>query len=369
MTPLIAFIRAWLPAPTVRRLAALALMLLGVLGGLGTAQAAPCLIVTLTGTQSGPAAVNGLAGAGTLIRYGDESNGCSALKLQFDAGRGTTQRLSQLGITPVQLDAVFLTHMHSDHTEGLVDLMLLRWMYWSKADDIDLVCGVDAPPERGHSLSCTQLARHMGDTFIASGEIAERYADDTSRRKGGPADLIRLKTFAPARTGETVWSRGDVRVSAVRSTHTADHVSYRIDTPAGSVVVGGDAGNDTLRPPRASSTSAQVEKLAEGAQVIVHSTMHPVMAPGGGSGMPDAVYYRQSLAADLGAMAKRTGAQVLMLTHLAPSLGSTRHGPFSVPGGPLTVADYQRAVAPSGFAGEVIVGEDLVSVKLPRPGR
>jgi ribonuclease Z len=345
------------------------LALLAALTAASSVQAAPCLIVTLTGTQSGPAAVNGLAGAGTLIRYGDESNGCGALKLQFDAGRGTTQRLSQLGITPVQLDAVFLTHMHSDHTEGLPDLMLLRWMYWSKADDIELVCGTDAPPERGHSLSCTQLARHLGDPFLASGEIAERYADDPSRRKGGPADLVRLKTFTPAPAAQTVWSRGDVRVSAIRSTHTADHVSYRVDTPAGSVVIGGDAGNDTLRPPRASSTSAQVEQLAEGAQVIVHSTMHPVMAPGGGSGMPDLVYYRQSLAGDLGAMAKRTGAQVLMLTHLAPSLGSNRHGPFSVPGGPLTVADYQRAVAPSGFAGEVIVGEDLASVRLPRPGR
>ncbi|MSQ55204.1 MAG: hypothetical protein EXR31_07540 [Betaproteobacteria bacterium] len=52
-------------------------------------QAAPCMIVTLTGTQSGPALFNGLAGAGTLVRYGDDADNCSALRLQFDAGRGT----------------------------------------------------------------------------------------------------------------------------------------------------------------------------------------------------------------------------------------------------------------------------------------
>src|SRR6185295_1254062 len=82
------------------------------------ADAAPCLIVTLTGTQGGPQSFNGLAGAGTLVRYGDDTNECGAVKLQFDTGRGTTMWLSQLGIGPEQLNAVFFTHMHNDHTEG-----------------------------------------------------------------------------------------------------------------------------------------------------------------------------------------------------------------------------------------------------------
>src|SRR3954463_10439504 len=82
------------------------------------AEAAPCLMITLTGTQSGPAVFKGQAGAGTLIRFGDDGNDCSAVKLQFDAGRGTNMRLSQLGVTPGQLNAVFFTHMHGDHTEG-----------------------------------------------------------------------------------------------------------------------------------------------------------------------------------------------------------------------------------------------------------
>jgi len=75
-------------------------------------QAAPCLIVTLTGTQGGPSVFNGQAGAGTLVRYGDESNECGALKLQFDTGRGTNMRLSQVGVAPQELNAIFLTHTH-----------------------------------------------------------------------------------------------------------------------------------------------------------------------------------------------------------------------------------------------------------------
>ena len=63
------------------------------------AVAAPCLVVTLTGTAGGPQQpFNGMASAGTLVRYGEDANNCGAVKLQFDAGRGTTMRLSQLGV-------------------------------------------------------------------------------------------------------------------------------------------------------------------------------------------------------------------------------------------------------------------------------
>src|SRR6478609_7133312 len=106
------------------------------------ALAAPCLTVTLTGTQGGPTVFNGQAGAGTLVSYGDDSNNCAAAKLQFDAGRGTSMRLSQLNMTPVQLTAIFLTHIHGDHTEGLPDVMALRW--YLKGPKIDVVCSADA---------------------------------------------------------------------------------------------------------------------------------------------------------------------------------------------------------------------------------
>jgi ribonuclease Z len=81
------------------------------------------------------------------------------------------------------------------------------------------------------------------------------------------------------------------------------HASYRVTTPAGSVVIGGDAGNDIPKPPRDSSTSAQVEALAEGADIVVHSTIHPIMGPEGGTKFPPPIYWRQSEASDLGAMA------------------------------------------------------------------
>ena len=108
-----------------------------------------------------------------------------------------------------------------------------------------------------------------------------------------------------------------------------------------------------------------MEKLAKGVDIIVHSAFHPAMGPDSGSGFPPKSYYRQSLAADLGAMAKRVGASHLMLTHLGPSLGAVIHNRWKVPGGPLTQADYRKAVEAGGFTGTTIVGTDLASLRLP----
>ena len=74
---------------------------------------------------------------------------------------------------------------------------------------------------------------------------------------------------------------------------------------------------------------------------------------------------RQAGTGDLGAMAKRTGAKFLILTHLAPAVGAVRHGPYKVPDGPLTEEHYAKVVRAAGFVGNVVVGRDLATVRLP----
>ena len=96
-------------------------------------------------------------------------------------------------------------------------------------------------------------------------------------------------------------------------------------------MIGGDASNDIPAPPRPTSTSDQVEKLAKGVDIIVHSTAHPVRADGA---FPQASYLRQSSTTDLGAMAKRAGAKYLMLTHMAPPLGAEQFDGVSFPAVP-----------------------------------
>lgn len=328
-----------------------------------------CMQITLTGTQGGPPSTNGLAGSGTLVQYGKVADECRGVSLQFDVGRATTERLSQLGMSVNEIDAAFLTHIHSDHSEGLTALLQLRWHFLG--GDLDVVCSADTvattpPPER--TISCRSFVEHTGDAFIAAGEIAQRYAENPKRHPDGPAGIARVIEVdlpLPAEPGAVVWQSGDVTVTAIGTVHIAGSLAYRVDTPVGSVVIGGDAGNSKAAPPRTSSTSEAVELLAEGATVLVHSSIHPAFAPGNGSDFPGPNYLRQSGATDLGAMAKRAGIKHLMLTHMIPALGAASHGPYKVPGGPLTAEDFERAARESGFAGKVYVGRDLMSIRLP----
>src|SRR3954452_9436400 len=59
-------------------------------------------------------------GPSTLIEAGDQ-------KLLIDAGRGATIRLYQLNVPIGRIDALLLTHYHSDHTCGSPDLWLTGW--------------------------------------------------------------------------------------------------------------------------------------------------------------------------------------------------------------------------------------------------
>ncbi|WP_245320279.1 MBL fold metallo-hydrolase, partial [Bradyrhizobium lablabi] len=76
--------------------------------------------VTLLGTGT-PIPDPDRFGSSTLVEAGNQ-------KLLFDAGRGATIRLRQINMTKgtimSKIDALFLTHYHSDHTLGIPDLWL-----------------------------------------------------------------------------------------------------------------------------------------------------------------------------------------------------------------------------------------------------
>ena len=76
--------------------------------------------VTLLGTGT-PIPRPDRFGPSTLVEAGDQ-------KLLIDAGRGATIRLYQLGIPIGRIDALLLTHYHSDHTSGVADVWLTGWL-------------------------------------------------------------------------------------------------------------------------------------------------------------------------------------------------------------------------------------------------
>ncbi len=77
------------------------------------AQTSPDMRVTLLGTGT-PVPRADRFGPSTLIEAGSE-------KLVFDCGRGCPIRLQQKGV-PLKEVKLFVTHLHSDHVNGIVDL-------------------------------------------------------------------------------------------------------------------------------------------------------------------------------------------------------------------------------------------------------
>jgi ribonuclease BN (tRNA processing enzyme) len=66
------------------------------------------------------------AGPSTAVVFGDKV-------FVVDAGRGVVLRLAAADLPLKNLQAVFLTHLHSDHTAGLPDLFNTSWQFGRSA--------------------------------------------------------------------------------------------------------------------------------------------------------------------------------------------------------------------------------------------
>jgi len=279
--------------------------------------------VTLTGTGV-PHPAPGRAGAGTLVRFGD-------VALQFDAGRSTVTRLVEAGAPPYSLDALFLTHIHSDHLADVADLAMTRWIQQPlhPCGPLVIVCPAG------------QCARFVDEMFAP-------FAADIALRDGhahhGPLE-VDPRVFDAAREPAEVWRSADgaVRVEAVLVHHepVEEAVAYRVTTPDGVVVVSGDT-----------RVCEEVEHLARGCDVLVHEACRATAMRGVITGTVfEQIFEYHADAVALGGLAERAGTAHLLLTHLIPQ-----------PATPAEAAAFEGDVRTGGYRGPVTVGEDLVTV-------
>ena len=278
--------------------------------------------VTITGTGM-PVPSAQRAGPGVLVR----SDG---LALQFDAGRATTLRLAALGLWPIDLDAVFVTHHHSDHVSGLEDLVMSRWIM----DRLDRCPPLPILAPEGPATDFAERMLHHWEH-----DLAVRSAH-TQR---GTCPSYEVRSFEIEDLLVEVWSEGPVRVVAgpVRHEPVAAAVGYRIETADGVVAVSGD----TL-------VCGEVAALAEGADVLVYEAMRFDLI----RKLPDYLHFVLDYHADtvlIGAQAQALGIPTLVLTHLIPE--------------PVTEEDRQGFaddIRRGGYGGEVVVADDLARVLL-----
>ncbi len=148
----------------------------------------------------------------------------------IDAGPGIVRRASAaatrhelVALQPSQLRVLFLTHLHSDHTVGLPDVILSAWTL-----ERDVPLEVYGPPG----------TKAMVEHLLAA------YAADIRNRIDGlePANANGWRVNVHEITPGQIFDDGNVRVQAFAVPHGDWEVSfgYRFESAERSIVVSGD---------------------------------------------------------------------------------------------------------------------------------
>jgi ribonuclease Z len=195
--------------------------------------------VTLLGTAS-PSPRPDRFGPSTLIEAGN-------VKLLVDAGRGVPIRLWQMRVPMGQLDALLITHYHSDHVSGVPDVWLTGWLqppFGQRKTPFHVIGPTGAK----------ELMDNLQRAYAA--DIKIRLADEKN-----PPEGIAVKVDEFSADG-VVFEKGGVRVTAFAVDHgevIKPAYGYRIDYGGRSVVISGDT-----------RFSENVIKHGTGADLLIH---------------------------------------------------------------------------------------------------
>lgn len=292
----------------------------------------------------------GLCGAGAPLQDNRRGGPCTVViagKRLFlvDAGSGAARNLTRMGFNPGVIEALFLTHFHSDHIDGLGELALQRWVGGANASPLPVVgpTGVEevvAGFERAYRLDARFRTLHHGP-----GVAPPEGAGLDARPFAAPAD------------GEvrSVWQQGGVRISAFRVDHrpVEPAVGYRFDYAGRSLLISGDT-----------KRSANLLRNAAGVDLLVHEALSPRLV--GLARDAAAAAGRANLAkiledipdyhtapVEAAEIARDAGADHLLFTHVIP--------PLPLPG---LESVFLEGVA-EVYDGGVTLGRDGTAVSLP----
>ena len=302
--------------------------------------------LVLLGTAGAPLPVAGRGGISAALVTGGRV-------FVIDCGRGTPSAFADAGLDFRRLEAVFLTHLHADHTGDLPGLLLYPWGVRTGRSGPVRVYG---PPSPGtvptgdadfHRVTTIHPERPVPGTADLVQAILAGYAYhlnvmplDAAMPDAG--ELVRgIDIDLPGTAGDpvVVLDDGAVRVTAVTVTHghAVPALAYRFDTADGSVVFSGDTTvNDDLIA------------LAQGAGLLVHHVADLGYLER--HGLTGAALARQAGlhtdVTEVGGVAERARVRELILTHYLPA-------------DPRAVTEQEWAErAGRGFDGIVTAGRD-----------
>ena len=236
-----------------------------------------------------------------------------------DAGPGVERRLAAAHLPIDGVTALFVTHLHSDHTLGYPDLIFTSW-----------VMGRTNPLAAYGPHGLRAMTDHILGAWAE--DIDVRTNGLEKRTPGGYR--VDVHEISPG----VVYDSAGVRVTAFAVEHGTwrEAYGYRFDTPGRSAVISGDT-----------KPSESLVRAAAGADVLVHE-VYPAarMAANATESTPWPTYMREFHTSDveLGQLAARIRPKLLILSHII------RRG--------ATDEELLAGVRKS-YDGRVVVGHDL----------
>jgi len=275
----------------------------------------------LLGTGGGPRPRKVSSGAAQVIV-------CGGNAYVIDCGDGVARQMVMADVPLSSVRHIFLTHQHSDHNADYGNLI---WLAWTAGLRSRIDTWGPPPLQR-----MTRLFFKMN-----------RYDIDVRIANEGRIPLSPLVHVHEFRIGGEVMRDDMVNVTSVLVDHppVVPAFAYRFDGPERSIVISGDT-----------APSRNLVKLANGADVLVHSAMYPSGIDRLVARVPNAeklkasILAHQTSAAQAGQIAEEAGVKTLVLSHFVP------------PDDPRITDQMWGDAAREHFRGTVIVGKDLLEI-------
>lgn len=293
-----------------------------------------------------------VCGTGSPLADASRAGPCIAVLagktgLVFDAGSGSMRKLGAMGFPMQHFEAAFLTHLHSDHIDGVGEMLLQAWMAGGRSAPLP----VYGPPATAEVIAGFNAA-YTPDRALRIAHHGAAVARPTGFG-GEPREFV-PETLA----GGVVYAANGVTVTALRVPHAPvpDAYAYRVSYKGRSVVISGDL-----------SYHAPLADFARGSDVLFHEALNPALvgqigAQAKKNGMGDAAHIMADIPGyhtspeDAARVAEAAKVRALVLYHVIPA-----------PPLALLNAAFLRD-APQKYAGDIRIARDGLLVSLPAGG-
>ncbi|MEX1194421.1 MAG: MBL fold metallo-hydrolase [Dehalococcoidia bacterium] len=225
-----------------------------------------------------------------------------------DVGWGATVRLYQAGITPQKIDAVFVTHLHSDHTTDFADFLVMRW-----------VGGITKPLRVYGPEGTDRMIAGYRQALEADTRFRFAHHGEQLNPVGTECDVTEISVGGEPKEIAKV---GDITVKAFEVDHRPVMPAYgfRLEREGKSIVISGDT-----------NACPGLLNGSQGADILVGDSMNKNMmvaveerlrAIGNSlqAGLLNDAHNYHTDVKDVAEIAEKAGVKHLVLSHLIPSI-------------------------------------------------